>query len=123
MKGLKKKDLTRFGEILQEEKARILNHTEKIKREDLTLSTDDLADEVDLASSDLNQTVSLRLRDRERTVLLKIEEALAKVEDGTYGVCEGCEELIELKRLEIQPMAEYCIRCKEAQEQAEKAFA
>jgi DnaK suppressor protein len=120
---MKKKDLNKFAEQLREEKARLLNHTQKNKNTDLTLSTDDLADEVDLAQVELNQSVSLRLRDRERDTLLKIEEALAKIEDGLYGVCESCEEPIEPKRLEIQPTAEYCIRCKEAQELQQKAFA
>ena len=120
---MKKKDFSKFAKLLREEKARLLNHTEKNKKEDLTLSAEDLADEVDLASSELSQTVSLRLRDRERTVLQKIEEALSKIEEGIYGVCESCEEVIETKRLEIQPTAELCIRCKEAQEQQEKAYA
>lgn len=120
---MKKKDLTRFAELLNSEKARILNHTEKNKNQDLTLSPDDLADEVDQASSELNQSVSLRLRDRERAVLVKIQEALAKIEEGTYGTCESCEEPIEVKRLEAQPMTELCVSCKEAQELQEKAFA
>lgn len=120
---MKKKDMSKFAELLREEKARILNHADKNKKEDLTLSAEDLADEVDLASSELSQTVSLRLRDRERSVLLKIEEALMKIEEGTYGVCESCEDTIEPKRLEIQPTAELCIRCKEAQELQEKAYA
>jgi len=117
---MKKKDLEKFATRLKEEKFRILNHTGKIKSEDLTVSTDDLADEVDLASSELNQSVSLRLRDRERSMLLKIESALAKIEEGGFGVCESCEEPIELKRLEARPMAELCITCKEAQELQEK---
>lgn len=120
---MKKKDMSKFADRLREDKARLLNHTHKIKNTDLTLSTDDLADEVDLASAELDQNVSLRLRDRERNALQKIEEALAKIEDGIYGICESCEEPIEAKRLEIQPTAEYCIRCKEAQELQEKAFA
>ncbi len=120
---MKKKDLSKFAELLHQEKARILNHSEKNKNADLTLSTDDLADEVDLASSELNQNVSLKLRDRERAVLQKIQDALSKIEEGSYGTCEVCEEAIEPKRLEAQPMAELCIRCKEAQELQEKAFA
>lgn len=120
---MKKKDLARFTQLLREEKARVLNHSEKSKTEDLTISTEDLADEVDLASSELNQNVSLRLRDRERALLLKIETALAKIEGGTFGVCDECEEPIELKRLEARPVADLCIRCKEAQERAEKIFA
>jgi len=78
---------------------------------------------VDLASSELNQSVALRLRDRERLLLQKIEIALAKIEEGTFGICDLCEEPIEPKRLEARPVAELCIRCKEAQEQQEKVYA
>lgn len=120
---MKKKDLARFAERLREEKARILNHAEKTKNEGLTLSTDDLADEVDLASSELNQSLSLRLKDRERALLQKIEAALAKIDTGTFGVCDGCEEPIDTKRLEARPVADLCIRCKEAQELKEKVYA
>lgn len=118
---MKKKDMARFAERLREDKARLLNHTEK--KEDLTMSTDDLADEVDLASSELNQNVALRLRDRERSLLQKIEIALSKIDGGTFGVCDSCEEPIEIKRLEARPVAELCIRCKEAEEQEEKIYA
>ena len=120
---MKKKDLSRFADQLREEKAKILNHSDKNRAEELTLSTDDLADEVDLASSELNQSVALRLRDRERLLLHKIEVALAKIDAGNFGICESCEEPIELKRLEARPVAELCIRCKEAQEQQEKVYA
>ena len=120
---MKKKDLEKFQHSLLEDKARILNHTEKNKKEELTLSPEDLADEVDLASSELNQSVALRLRDRERLLLQKIEIALSKIENGTFGVCDICEEPIEAKRLEARPVAELCIRCKEAQEHEEKIYA
>ena len=73
--------------------------------------------------ADLNQSVSLRLKDRERLLLHKVELALAKISSGTYGICEACEEPIELKRLEARPMADLCIRCKEAQELQEKIYA
>ncbi|MCX6103987.1 MAG: TraR/DksA C4-type zinc finger protein [Proteobacteria bacterium] len=118
---MKKKELTRFTEKLMEEKSRLLNHSDK--KEDLQMNHDDLADEVDLASSELNQNVALKLRDRERSLLQKIESALSKIEEGTFGICEGCEEPIELKRLEARPMADLCIGCKESQEQAEKIYA
>ena len=120
---MKKKELARFAERLRDEKAKILNHTEKNKNEGLNISPDDLADEVDLASSELNQSVTLRLRDREMLLLKKIEEALAKIDSGTFGICEACEEPIEPKRLEARPVAELCIRCKEAQELEEKTSA
>jgi DnaK suppressor protein len=121
--NVKKKDLERFAERLREEKAKILNHTEKNKEEDLTISHEELADEVDLASVELNQNVALRLRDRERHMLHKIEIALSKISEGTFGTCEICEEPIEAKRLEVRPVADLCIRCKEAQEREEKIYA
>ena len=120
---MKKKDLERFAAKLRDEKAKLLNHTEKTKAVDLTISTDELADEVDLASSDLNQSLSLRLRDRELGFLQKIEEALAKIDVGTFGLCEKCEEAIDLKRLEARPVADLCIRCKEAEEMEAKIYA
>ena len=120
---MNKKDLEKFAARLREDKAKVLNHTEKTKHEDLSISPDELADEVDLASSDLNQSLSLRLRDRELAMLQKIETALAKIEAGTFGICEGCEEPIEVKRLEARPVADLCIRCKEAQELQEKIYA
>lgn len=120
---LKKKDLQRFTTLLKEEKARILNQLDKTKKADLTLNAEDLPDEVDLASSELNQSMSLRIRDRERELVLRIEEALTKIEEGTFGQCEMCEEAIELKRLEAQPMAEMCIRCKEEEEIQRKIYA
>lgn len=121
--SLKKKDLKKFTMILKEEKARILNQLDKTKKDDLTLHAEDLPDEVDLASSDLNQSMSLRIRDRERELVLRIEEALSKIEEGTFGLCEMCEEPIDIKRLEAQPIAEMCIRCKEQEETQRKIYA
>jgi len=120
---LKKNELKKFAMALKEEKARILNQLDKTKKHDLTLQTEDLPDEVDLASSELNQSMSLRIRDRERELVLKIEEALGKIEDGTFGLCEMCEEPIDTKRLEAQPVADMCIRCKEQEEIQRKIYA
>ncbi len=117
---MKKKELIRFTDRLLEEKARILNMPGRIRKEELQLSTDDLADEADLASSGLTQSMNIRLRDRETLLLRKIEEALGKIERNEFGICEGCEESIEPKRLEARPMAEMCIRCKEAEELVER---
>jgi DnaK suppressor protein len=120
---LKKNELKKFAMALKEEKAKILNQLDKTKKNDLTLQTEDLPDEVDLASSELNQSMSLRIRDRERELVLRIEEALSKIEDGTFGLCEMCEEPIDIKRLEAQPVAEMCIRCKEQEEIQRKIYA
>src|SRR5438552_15347194 len=120
--GLKKKELKRFREILQQKKAEILKNAKRTLNEDMTLDSDDLPDEMDLASSEYLQSFTFRLRGREKSFLDKINRALERVDDGTFGVCEQCGEEISIKRLEARPEATLCIRCKEDQERAEKDF-
>src|SRR3954454_18576713 len=120
--GLKKKDLKRFEDILQARKKEILKNAKRTLNEDMTLDADDLPDEMDLASSEYLQSFTFRLRGREKTFLKKIDYALAKIDDGTFGICEECEEPISIKRLEARPETSLCIRCKEDQERIEKAY-
>ena len=120
--GLKKKDLKRFREILHEKKEEILKNAKRTLNEDMTLDSDDMPDEMDLASSEYLQSFTFRLRGREKTFLKKIDHALAKIDEGTFGICEECGEPISLKRLEARPETTLCIRCKEDQERIEKAY-
>jgi len=119
---LKKKDLKRFKEILEEKKDSVLKNAKKTLNEDMTLDVDDLPDEMDLASSEYLQSFQFRLRGREKTFLKKIDHALAKIEDGTFGMCESCDEPISIKRLEARPETTLCIRCKEDQERTERSY-
>ena len=119
---LKKKELKRFREILEEKKDEILRNAKKTLNEDMMLDVDDLPDEMDLASSEYLQSFQFRLRGREKTFLKKIDHAMAKIEAGTFGVCEECEEPISMKRLEARPETTLCIRCKEDQERTEKTY-
>ena len=120
--SLKKKELKRFEKILLEKKEEILRAAKRTLVSDMTLDADDLPDEMDLASSEYIQSFTFRLRGREKTFLSKIDHALAKIGDGTFGICEDCEELISMKRLEARPETTLCIRCKEDQERIEKSF-
>ena len=120
--GLKKKDLKRFRDILLAKKKEILRNAQRTLNEDMTLDPDDLPDEMDLASSEYLQSFTFRLRGREKTFLKKIDHALLKIDDGTFGICEECEEPIHVKRLEARPETTLCIRCKEDQERMEKAY-
>jgi DnaK suppressor protein len=120
--GLKKKDLKRFEDILQARKKEILRNAQKTLNEDMTLDADDLPDEMDLASSEYLQSFTFRLRGREKVFLQKIDHALEKLQQGTFGVCEQCSEFISLKRLEARLETTLCIRCKEDQERMEKAY-
>ena len=120
--GLKKKDLKRFRDILLAKKKDILRNAQRTLNEDMTLDADDLPDEMDLASSEYLQSFTFRLRGREKVFLDKIAKAIAKIDDGTFGVCDDCGEKISIKRLEARPETTLCIRCKEDQERVEKDF-
>ena len=117
------KVLTRYKKILIEEKQRILNNSKSALKNELVMSQDDLPDETDLAASEINQNLVFKLRDRERQLLIKIDEALGRMEEGTFGTCLDCEEAIEPRRLEARPVSTLCIACKERQEHREKIYA
>lgn len=117
------KGLAKFKKLLLEEKQRILNNSKNALKNDLTVSTDDLPDETDLAAVEVNQNLMFKLRDRERLLLSKIDEAMARIEAGSFGTCDDCEEEIEPRRLEARPVSTLCIACKEREEHKEKIYA
>ena len=117
------KTVARFRKALLEEKQRILNNSKNTLSNELNISQDDLPDESDLAATELNQHLVFKLRDRERQLLVKIDEALARMDEGSFGTCESCEEPIEMKRLEARPVSTMCLSCKEKQEHREKIYA
>jgi DnaK suppressor protein len=83
------------------------------------------ADEVDLAAAEWDVTVEQRMRVREKGLLKKIEKALLRIVEGTYGECENfdtCGNYIGYKRLLARPEANLCITCKEEQELVEKKY-
>jgi DnaK suppressor protein len=106
---MNKTQIEAYKKKLLELKQQILNDSYTRDTEDLKISTDDLADEADIAASVINQQVSFGLRDRNFAKLRQIEDALYRVNSGTYGLCEECEEPIAEKRLERQPFATLCI--------------
>ncbi len=117
------KTLARYRKLLLEEKQRILNNAKNALRNEIALSPDDLPDETDLAASEINQNLVFKLRDRERQLLSKIDEALSRIEEGSFGTCVECEEPIEPRRLEARPVSTLCIACKEKEEHREKIYA
>ena len=121
-KSLTKKELGKFKEQLLEKRRAVLARAQKTLTEDMTLDPNDLADEMDLAASEYIQSFEFRLRGREKSLLAKIDLALRKIEEGTFGTCETCEEPIGKKRLEARPETNLCIRCKEDQERDERTF-
>lgn len=119
---LSQKDLKRFKKSLEDSRKVIIENARKTMEEESNFDTDDLPDEIDQASSEYAQSMAFRLRDREKFLLKKIEKALQRIEDGSFGLCERCEEVITMKRLEARPVTTLCIRCKEEQEKKEKSY-
>ena len=117
---MNKKQLVKFKAQLEEMRNEIISDVEQTLS-DMTSQNGNIPDPNDRATVESDRNFELRIRDRERKLLNKIEEALERIEDGSYGTCEGCGEDIAVKRLEARPVAEYCIECKTQQEQREKA--
>ncbi len=119
---MNKTQLKKFKTLLSEKRDEIIKKAKQTLEEDMALDANDLPDEMDLASSEYLQSFTFRLRGREKSFLDKINKALKKIEEGTFGVCEECGEEISVKRLEARPETTLCIRCKEDQERLEKDF-
>ena len=117
------KTTNKFKGILLAERDRLLNNSKESIKHDLNVSSDDLPDEADLAASEITQSLTFELRKRERLMISKINTALQRIQDGSFGDCEHCEESIEKRRLEARPFSTLCVACQEATEHREKVYA
>jgi len=79
-------------------------------------------DMIDSACNLVNQTIELRTKDRARKLIHKIDEAIARIDDKTYGYCEETGAPIGIKRLEARPIATLCIEAQEIHEKKEKSY-
>lgn len=116
------KRVEQYKKILLKKKETILKNAQKTLSEDTVLDPNELVDDYDFATTEYNHSLILRLRDREKKHLEKIEEALKKIEEGTFGICEDCGKKIEHKRLLARPETTLCIECKIKQEREEKLY-
>ena len=100
-------------------------HAEEAKQkgdstiEELTDSNEVFADPADRATAESDRAFTLRIRDRERRLIRKIQSALQRIDDGTYGICDECGEEITIPRLKARPVTRLCINCKAKQEEDE----
>ena len=115
---MKKVTLNKFRKIFESQRKSIL-FSDRIVREDFSVNTDDRLDEIDQAQTDIEQSMRMRLCNRETLYIKKVDEALKRIEEGTFGECDECGEDIELRRLEARPTATLCVSCKEDQERRE----
>ncbi|MDD2943129.1 MAG: TraR/DksA family transcriptional regulator [bacterium] len=116
------KELEELKKMLLDDRQRIIDHLFHIEGESEVGVADMSGDSVDVASVEISQNSLSRLGSRERKLLSKIDHALQKFEDGTYGICELTGEEIPTARLRARPVAQYTIEAKEMLERKEKQF-
>ena len=108
-----------FRNILHEE-MRMLRHEAERTVSEMTAETVNFPDPNDRATQESDRNFELRIRDRERKLINKIKEALERIDAGTFGICEKCEEEISEARLKARPVTTLCIDCKIEEERREK---
>lgn len=105
---------------LLKQREELLTEAEETINTKLITEKQSFPDPTDQAAAELDSSFLLRLRGREQKLLKKIDEAIQRIDNGTYGVCESCGGEITLKRLEARPVTTLCIECKTQQEEEEK---
>jgi DnaK suppressor protein len=118
---MQERDLRYFKKILFDQMEHLINKDNQTVDE-LRSSSSMVPDSVDQAAIEAGLAFKLRIRDRESRLIGKIREALTRIEEGTYGLCEQCGEEIALKRLKARPVTTHCIVCKSKQEAGERAI-
>jgi DnaK suppressor protein len=112
--------LKQAAEMLQEMKQQAI----KEMKDHVKIETEGVKDEgrdtYDLASDERDREINFILNDREREKLHAIDEALQRIKEKTYGLCEACEGEIQLGRLKILPFTRLCVRCQEENERETK---
>jgi DnaK suppressor protein len=122
-KGKKRdEELLELKDILLQERKKILTHLEEVQSESTAELSEISGDPADIASIEISQSSRSKLGVRQRRLLSKIDHALAKFEDGTYGICELTGEEIPVARLRARPVAQYTVEAKEELERKERGF-
>ncbi|MCB8838148.1 RNA polymerase-binding protein DksA [Aurantimonas sp. VKM B-3413] len=103
-------------------KAEILRESRETLAALASDNNSNLADIADRASSETDRSIELRARDRQRKLISKIDAALERIDDGTYGFCEETGEPISLKRLDARPIATLSLEAQERHERREKVY-
>ncbi|MDH3344995.1 MAG: RNA polymerase-binding protein DksA [Desulfobacteraceae bacterium] len=118
---MKKKDVEYFKEFLNNRLQELLSHADDTVS-GMTQPKENFPDPTDRASLESDRNFMLRIRDRENKLIKKIRNALNRIENGTFGVCEECGENISIKRLKARPVTTQCIDCKTKEEASERAL-
>lgn len=119
-KKLRREFLKQAAETLLETKKQLLKELQGRVKEETEGVKDEGRDTYDLASDERDREINFILNDREREKLHAIDEALQRIKDKTYGICESCEGEIQLGRLKVLPFTRLCVKCQEENEKESK---
>jgi DnaK suppressor protein len=108
-----------FKAVLHERKKNLLERANQTVSHEVANEKDHLSDYGDIARLESERAFHLRIRDRERKLIKKIDQALERINEGTFGLCERCGDEIGTKRLKARPVTPYCINCKTRLEEEE----
>jgi len=112
--------LKQAAEMLEEMKRSLMKEMQGRVKGETEGSKDEGRDTYDLASDERDREINFILNDREREKLHAIDEALQRISEKTYGLCESCEGEIQLGRLKVLPFTRLCVRCQEENEKESK---
>lgn len=123
-KKLTKKELADFKKIILARKEDLLDEIKHISEDTLKKSQKDAAGDIsgytyhmaDVATDTYDREFSLGLASSERQALYELDDALKRIDDGTFGICESCKCLIAKSRLKAVPYARLCVKCQEKKE-------
>ena len=118
---LSKKQLDMFKKILVDQLKEVEDKLKGTVDELGDAPAEVMPDLSDRATAETDLNFGLRVKDREQKLITKLREALDRIKDGSFGVCERCGDLIEMDRLKARPVATLCIDCKTEQERDERS--
>ena len=118
---MEQKDIAHFKKILTNQLKALLIHAGDTVS-GMTTPRENLPDPADRATIETDRNFMLLIRDRERQLAVEISKTLLRIENGTFGICDKCEEEIAFKRLEVRPFTTQCIDCKTKEETYENAL-
>ena len=118
-KTLKQDKMETYKALLTQKINELLSEAGKTVSE-MTNGKENYPDPNDRASLEADRNFELRIRDRERKLIMKMQEAIKRIEEGVFGICEVCGGQISEKRLMARPVTTLCIDCKTKQEKMEK---
>jgi DnaK suppressor protein len=117
---MRKREAERYRSALRAQLAELVGHGEQVVHELSDAGGEEIPDPNDRATLEEGRNWSLRLGDRDRKLIGKIEDALARLDAGTFGTCSSCGKAIAPARLRARPVTDLCIDCKTEAERSER---